>query len=232
MNLSEEMELVKIVAEDLKFLQDEWDEEITDASLRNSSAVLRKLLVEDEYGRAWRTTIIGFQKQPKVSAVDSDKYMLNANPEIPIKKIKFAVMGGAVYKGLAIQGLRYGNYAPSQTSLLREKKRTEYLINNPRKYMLKDFMESVACVIDGKKISRRDIIQYVTNKKGGVHIDFKRNRPLDKKFKLIDRSYSRFYIYDKNYVYYELLSIGQTIAHSEDAKLFIDKASSLGLLVA
>ena len=227
MNTSEEANLVKIVAEDLKYMKTQWDEEITDASLRISSGILRRLLVEDEYGNAWRTKIIGFVKQPSIIAVDSDQYMLNKEQDI--KKVKIAVMGGAKYKGTIIQGFHFVNYAKSPTNIAKNYEQTKYLIENPRKYKLNEFLVSTSCIIEGKKISRREIIQYVTNKKGGVHIDFKRNRQIDEKFKLIDESYS-LTIVDKNYIYYELLSIGQLLANSDDANLFVNKAIELRII--
>ncbi len=230
MNTAEESYLIKIVAEDLKFLQDDWDEEISDASLRISSVILRKLLVENEYGKAWRTKIIGFNKQPSITAVDSDAYMIGKNQEFPIEKIAIAVMGGATYKGTIIQGFRYKNYAETPENVAKEYERTKYLMNNPREYMLNDFLNSTSCIVYGQKINRREIIQYVTNKKGGVHIDFQRNRQLDEKFKLIDKSYSSLKLVNKDYVYYELLSIGQAIANSEDAKSFIKKAMELRIV--
>ena len=45
---------IAIVAEDLIHLRDDWGGEITDAQIRRGSAVLRRLLVEDAYGQAWR----------------------------------------------------------------------------------------------------------------------------------------------------------------------------------
>lgn len=230
MNTSEESYLIKIVAEDLKFLKDEWDEEISDASLRISSVILRRLLVENEYGKAWRTKIIGFDKQPSITAVDSDEYMMGNNQQYPIEKISIAVMGGAVYKGVMLQGFQYKNYAETPENVSKEYERKKYITDNPRKYMLSDFLNSTSCIIYGQKINRREIIQYVTNKKGGVHIDFQRNRQLDEKFKLIDKSYSSLSLANKDYVYYELLSIGQAVANSEDAKSFVQKAMELRII--
>lgn len=37
-------------------------------------------------------------------------------------------------------------------------------------------------------------------------------------------------ILDKDYIYYQLLSIGQALAQSDDAKRFVDKAKSIGLI--
>ena len=57
---------VKIVAEDLNYLLNEWDQEISDDSLRRNSTVLRRLLVEGDYSNAWR--MIGLEKEPKICA--------------------------------------------------------------------------------------------------------------------------------------------------------------------
>lgn len=51
--LSEE-QLIDIVGADLLFLREEWEASIDDHSLRRSSTVLRRLLVENELQRAWK----------------------------------------------------------------------------------------------------------------------------------------------------------------------------------
>ena len=61
-------EALKIVADDLEYLAN-WGAEVSDGEIRRGSAVLRRLLVEDVYGAAWRA--IGKQKQPTVIAVES-----------------------------------------------------------------------------------------------------------------------------------------------------------------
>ena len=41
-------DLLEVVVSDLIFLHEEWDEEVDDHSLRRSSTVLRRLLVDNE----------------------------------------------------------------------------------------------------------------------------------------------------------------------------------------
>jgi hypothetical protein len=55
------------VAEDLEYLSG-WGSEISNAEIRRGTAILRRLLVEDAYGTAWRT--VGRCKQPSLMAVD------------------------------------------------------------------------------------------------------------------------------------------------------------------
>jgi len=61
---------LRIVADDLQYLA-EWGPEISDGKIRRGSAVLRRLLVEDVYGHAWRE--IGKDKQPSLIAVKTTK---------------------------------------------------------------------------------------------------------------------------------------------------------------
>jgi hypothetical protein len=54
------------VAEDLSFLMNEWQPRLEQSELRRLSPVLRRLLVQGEYGRAWRN--LGLQGEPYVAA--------------------------------------------------------------------------------------------------------------------------------------------------------------------
>lgn len=62
-------ELLRIVFEDLKYLGEQWDASIEEASLRISSPVLRRLLVHGQLRRAWKAT--GFIKEPQIRAPSS-----------------------------------------------------------------------------------------------------------------------------------------------------------------
>lgn len=55
------------VAEDLEYLA-QWGSDISNADIRRGTAVLRRLLVEDAYGTAWRA--VGEVKQPSLPGVD------------------------------------------------------------------------------------------------------------------------------------------------------------------
>lgn len=82
---------IKIVADDLQYLAS-WGPSISDGEIRRGSAVLRRLLVEDVYGSAWRA--IGNHGQPKLLAVDLSPI---TTPDI-LPEIVFALAAGAIIR--------------------------------------------------------------------------------------------------------------------------------------
>jgi hypothetical protein len=90
-------ELLGIVVSDLKYLRSEWNESIDDAALRRGSTVLRRLLVDGELQRAWK--LAGFPKEPQVTC-STLKPVLGS---VPIKGLRFAAAGGALYKGAELR---------------------------------------------------------------------------------------------------------------------------------
>ena len=231
MNKTTDFYLMKTVAEDLDFLMNKWNEEINDVSLRNSSAILRRLLLDGDGNRAYRTAWqkIGFQGEPRIIAVDSDELIFGNNEEIPVDKIEIAVAGGAKYNGGIIEGFRFLNFASTPNEVKRNYERRKFLMEHPKEYKLHKYLKKTALVVKGTKFTHYDIIDYISNKLGGVHIDLNRSRQKDDKFKVLDESIS-LQILDKDYIYYQLLSIGQALAQSDDAKRFVDKAKSIGLI--
>ena len=65
-----DIDLIKVVVEDLNYLNFEWDQEISDTSLRMSNVLLRKLLVDGYYAKAWQ--MVGFEKQPYIENYEID----------------------------------------------------------------------------------------------------------------------------------------------------------------
>jgi len=54
-------ELLDVVAADLRYIKNEWGEDISDDALRRGSASLRLLLVQNELQRAWKAA--GFERE-------------------------------------------------------------------------------------------------------------------------------------------------------------------------
>jgi hypothetical protein len=67
---SDELAEARVVAEDLAYLRDEWQPQLAPAALRRLSPILRKLLVNGHYGRAWRS--VGLPGEPWITATDLD----------------------------------------------------------------------------------------------------------------------------------------------------------------
>lgn len=114
--------LMQVVASDLKFLYEEWDEEIDDASLRRSSNVLRMLLVDGNLLRAWQAA--GFGGEPKIRAHTLDSHLERFGAE----NILFALAGGAVYKGRAIN---FAYVARERATDIRESEEWSFHLMKP-----------------------------------------------------------------------------------------------------
>jgi hypothetical protein len=65
---TEDYERARMVAEDLAWLRDEWTPKVDAASVRRVSPLLRSLLIDGQYVRAWRA--IGLPGEPYISATD------------------------------------------------------------------------------------------------------------------------------------------------------------------
>ena len=214
----DEVAMAQVVAEDLAYLCEEWDQEISDASLRRSSAVLRRLLVDNEFGRAWRA--LGFEEQPVVSAMDLEKVLQGSS----YNDVIFAHAGGATYHGMEVFGAVLHNRALSPAEI-RERAKFRLAIE-AQPLSLRKFVEAPILVVTGSRISRRELILYVANKCGGTHFDARRRteKPLEEKFVLLDRVRAgRIQIIGKEAVYLSLLSVGQNLAEAEDTERYITR---------
>lgn len=206
-------DLLSVVREDVEYLATEWDQEISDASLRRASPVLRRLLVEGELQRAWKAA--GFEKQPLIECTQ-----LHIPVEIEHQRhLVFAMSGGASYRGGKI-------FSPMffKTNLSSPPK-----IENVRAVLpLTQFVAAPSIAALGRIASRRQVIKYVTNKLGGAHHDTKRKDDgeelcfvaLDKAF---NNSQLMMQFMGKPPIYFELLSIGQAVGKSPDVLRLIGK---------
>ena len=210
---------VKIVAEDLNYLLNEWDQEISDDSLRRNSTVLRRLLVEGDYSNAWR--MIGLEKEPKICAENyHDRFFRN---NVSLNQITLALAGGAIYHGMQIEGIRHIDISLSDTEIEQNAK----IVYKKEAIGLSQYLNGVSIIILKTEINKRELIQYIANKLGGAHFDSSRNgsRAIELKFEKLDYLYNnQVEIAEKKAIYFELLSIGQCIAHSRSTEKFLKNA--------
>jgi hypothetical protein len=78
---------------------------------------------------------------------------------------------------------------------------------------------------DKQPIVRRHlVIKYVANKLGGIHLDPKRDLKKDEEvgFSLLDQIADTYQVAGKQAIYFELLSIGQSISASPDVDRFLE----------
>ena len=121
----------------------------------------------------------------------------------------------------------HGPQTPEELELMGEKWPIE-------EYSLNEFVESACIVIEGHCVKRRELIKYVSNKLGGVHLDVKRpnmesikRNKLERTFVALDNVYESRNVFEKNAIFYELLSIGQDLINSDDVKMFVEKTKLL-----
>jgi len=216
----DEIRLVSIVKEDLEFLRNEWDQSVLDASLRRSSNVLRNLLVEGQFGKAWRA--LGRAKEPRVTAPDLDVLV----DTLDLATVSFASAGGAKSEGMRARASLFLNVAQTLDQIRAGRQGGPF--GSDRVFGLSQFLRSTCLVHDGVRITRRELIQYVANKCGGVHIDFSRDpsKELERKFLKLDSIRDHGEVAGRSAIYYELLSVGQAVAEAEDTRQFLEDVAA------
>jgi hypothetical protein len=225
------------VAEDIEWFRDQWCTvhiPPADDELLRGSAVIRSLLVEKVVGRAWRHH--GFHGQPRLLGPDVEA--LAEKHGFELRHAASLIAGGGTVNGITaamIASVRAFNEATGNgpdddegfsvqvSSILRDAREPETVPNElselTRKlWPLSDYLESTAAVRVGTKISCRNIVKYFANYCGGVHMDktkAKSNRDLAT-YKLIDTLSGKVIADVMDGLYFELLSIGQSIGSSPD----------------
>ncbi|MCZ6690217.1 MAG: hypothetical protein O7H41_11475 [Planctomycetota bacterium] len=208
-------EEVSLAVADLQYLRHDWDATIEDDTLRRGSVALRLLMVDDTLGRAWRS--VGLTKEPRIKTVDLDSGISGFEKA----KIEYAQSAGGRFGGLRMGPPLFvvGQLTEKEEVLLRQPN----LFGEPRSFGLSEYLASTAIVVRGAEVTRREVIQYVANKKGGAHLDDRRDSSKKREvaFLALDSIPEKAKIAGKHPVYFELLSIGQTTAGAEDIGVFL-----------
>jgi hypothetical protein len=155
-------EEIRYVAEDLEYLRT-WGGDIGEPDIRRGSAILRRLVVESVYSNAWRAA--GFDKEPKLIAVELSNIVAAAD----LHKMELFLAAGVEFRGLRFSGLmvsegRSPPEAPNPAVLRKNGFPGEKL------YGMHEYTKSHSAFAFGRWISRSDIIKYIANVKGDVHL--------------------------------------------------------------
>lgn len=206
------------VAEDLEFLS-QWGSEITNGEIRRGTAVLRRLLVEDAYGTAWRA--IGKAKQPSLIAVSLELLLGNDS-----NRVVYALAGGAHFRGMrmACMLMNKGTMAigGSPPPPIRE---DGYPFD--RVFTLSEYLSSHSGVAEGHAFTRREVIKYLANVKGGVHLSAKERKTEEKLIARLGKIEKKIHVHHSDGLLVEAVAIAQALGSSADAKLYVQHIRSL-----
>jgi hypothetical protein len=216
----QDREFVELTLADLRHLAKETDPTCGDDQLRRVSVQLRNLLIYDWLGRSWRLLQME-PKSPNIIAVRLRTEGLGQND--------FAVAGSGDVAGMAVGNARVTlgrSLSPEEIKARYEREKDE----GAHPFKLADYKRSCAVYVRGQKVSREQLVQYVANKKGGAHLDHKRQKD-EQAYVALDTAIESGFWFGasqpgKNAVYLELLSIGQNLTSSPDIVRFMEAAQS------
>jgi hypothetical protein len=221
----EKTEILRIVLKDLAYLHEEWDQNISENSLRVSSPVLRRLLVDDALlQRAWKA--VNFEKSPRITAYSLKpdlQYMKEASHPVLLAWAGGARVAGLERIGNMILVPKYLSDEEAKVLSTAQGRQEEETLDLPK------YIESPAIVVRGEVIPRRAVIKYIVNTQGGSHIgDKKVSEAEQRQYRRLDEA--------KNsggagypVPFFELLSIGQALVRSEDIMKLREKLTGLRL---
>ena len=206
------------IAEDLEYLS-QWGAEISNAEIRRGTAILRRLLVEDAYGTAWRT--IGEPKQPSLPAVDLSLLLDNDSNEVV-----YALAGGANFRGMQMACMLLNKGSKPIGSFPPEPIR-ENGYPFERMFTLSEYLSSPSGVVEGRTFNRREVIKYLANVKGGVHLSAQQRKAEEKLIARLGKIEKKLMIHNTDGLLVEVVAYAQSLGNSEDAKRFVLKVRAL-----
>ena len=204
MNFSKsQKEAMRIVLADLEFIKKEWNNKANDDDLRRFSSTLRQLLI-DEGGliqkiQGW----LGLKCYIQSS--------LNPLLQNKIEEINFYSAGGAEYNGMRIQEMIELSRALNPDEI--KKRFGQQTKPQLQKYTLDSYLLVPCIVYEGNVFNRVELIKFVANKLGGAHYEIDPKKMARMRF--LDVAKNRYQIGGKSSIYFEFLSIGQTISNGK-----------------
>jgi hypothetical protein len=221
------------VAEDIEYFK-KWSEctvELDTATIRHGSAALRRILVEDAAGKAWRQ--VGFPKSPTLDGPDLIASL--AERRVDVSLVVSAAAAGTRYKGIDTAFLvafradnpATGVPATAESGFAVVVSMTARNVNGSvpsdldkaihRSWAsLQAYLGAPGLIRKGETLSRREVIKHMANEMGGVHVEQNNSDVRD----LLTDAESKLFIEVKNATlqtfYIEVLAIGQAIGRSTD----------------
>lgn len=198
---------LRIVAEDLDYLRT-WGSEMSDGEIRRGSAVLRRLLIENVYGVAWRA--VGEQKQPTVMAVD---LKLVLGDQLP--NMLYGIAAGVHFRGIQMSTLMM--HKGSQPARFHSPPTRPDGYPGERMFSLSEYLSSLSGVVEGRTFTRQEVVKYIANVKGGVHLNAKERKKEVKLVARLAKIEKKLTVQNTDGLLIEIAAIGQTIGRSADS---------------
>jgi hypothetical protein len=176
-----DLERLVVVGSDLEYLMSlPRDRLLTHTEVRLSASVLRRLLIDGQLKRLWRTTGSSAVTQLTIEATEID----TALSAWPTRWVRYAWAGGAHSTGAHHTGVVFAaipkqdqeGYASPEELL---KAHPLPITGDMRRMTLDGWLRSTSVAIQTNelglvRISRASVLQYIANRKGGVHFDPRR----------------------------------------------------------
>jgi hypothetical protein len=176
-----------------------------EAELRELSGRLRRLLVEGSLQRLRKAR--GMKGEPRITSP--------VLPDATGPDVGLTQAGGVTRAGAKVTGARIWNRALSAAEI-----KAEYELHKEgpatRDQTLSNWLSSTSFKVGNVSVTRRDVICYVANKLGGVHLDAERNSTKDAAYIALDQAREALRILDLDSVYAELAAIGQQLLDSPE----------------
>jgi hypothetical protein len=91
-----------------------------------------------------------------------------------------------------------------------------------KQYSLSEFLSSISGIVEGHTFTRRDVIKYIANVKGGVHLSAKQKRSEERLVARMRKMEKKVTFHTTDGLFVELVAIGQALGRSADAKHYIE----------
>jgi len=218
--LAEDNVLLRVVFNDLDYLHKNWDQTIEENSLRVTSTILRRLLVDGVLQRAWKAA--GFEREPRITAhslMPHLRFMEGIS-----QKILLGWAGGARVKGAQLGTMSItGKYLSDE-----ETKAFSAIMDSQEILPLSAFIAAPSIVVNGEVVPRRVVIKYIVNTQGGAHVGAEKriNDAERRQYRRLDEARNS---QGGQYPvpFFELLSIGQALVGAEDLTRLREKISQM-----
>lgn len=248
---SRDYDMVAAVVSDCAHLADTWSYAMDVDTLRRETGVLRRLLTDGDYSRAWR--LVGLSRQPLVRASRLEpildkiaaKHLMYAvaAPTVPVPlpadeslwhyKITrdvavgdaVAVVAGAptgVASGFIHVEASEAESNPDLANVLAS------VLGGPAKPLflyLDDFLKADAVAVGGHRISRRNVLKYAASRLQSVHTSEPRGPQQARDWPVLDHLFFQFG--NLHALHIEVISTALAVVNSADCYRLSQEFGSL-----